>query len=99
MARQPITAIVTKTGLGGTRVSDRGWRVQLPDGTLLWAAIHARVRTLKIPTLQVGDTIHGYWNTDGDSCSISLQDSSVKWIPRSKLPRPLRRTGDASSDD
>jgi len=57
MTIEPITATVTKTGLGGTRASNRGWRVQLPDGTMLWAAIHARVRTLKIPTLQVGDVI------------------------------------------
>ena len=98
MTIEPITATVTKTGLGGSRASNRGWRVQLPDGTMLWAAIHARVRTLKIPTLQVGDVIHGHWNTDRDTCSISLNESPVEWVSRSKLPRPLRRTRDASDD-
>jgi len=98
MTIEPITATVTKTGLGGTRACNRGWRVQLPDGTMLWAAIHARVRTLKIPTLQVGDVIHGHWNTDRDTCSISLNESPVEWVSRSKLPRPLRRTRDASDD-
>ncbi|WP_068267128.1 hypothetical protein [Rubripirellula obstinata] len=95
MIRKTISATVTKTGPGGTPLPGHRWRVRLDDGTVIWAAIHARIRTTNTPTLQIGDEIRASWDDDTDTCSIALEDSPVAWTPRGRLPRPIRRAEDA----
>jgi hypothetical protein len=74
---------VTAAGLNGG-----GWLVETRDGRRMMAVITAKVHTLKIPTLQVGDKVHVYpFPDDAEYCSIDLQWSPVVWVSRSKAER------------
>lgn len=83
-----ISAVVTKTAPGGAMLPGHRWRVQLADGRLMWAVVTARVRTLKIPTLQVGQNVNVRLHTsDDETCSVDLGSSPVEWVGPMKLER------------
>lgn len=83
-----IHATVTEAAPGGAMLSGHRWRIRGEDGRLLWAVITAKVHTLQIPTLQVGDQVvvrlHA---SDPTTCSVDLAKSPVQWVGPSKLER------------
>jgi predicted DNA-binding protein (MmcQ/YjbR family) len=86
----PLAAIVTATGEGGQMMRDRTWQCRLEDGSVLRIAIHALVKTMKIPTLQVGQVVHVARRPGLVSCSVSPAD--VAWVSPSKLARLAKKS-------
>ena len=83
-----VRATVKKAAPGGAMLSGHRWRVETDDGLQLWAVITARVRTTKIPTLQVGDTVFvRVHSNDAETCSVDLAESPVQWVGSMKLKR------------
>lgn len=88
MESELISAVVTKAAPGGAMLPGHRWRVQLADGRLMWAVITARVHTLKIPTLQVGQSVSVRLHTsDDETCSVDIGSSPVEWVGPKKLER------------
>lgn len=86
----PLTATVTATGEGGRMTWKSPWKARLADGTVVRLAIHARVKTMKIPTLQVGQVVRVAQHPhDPSTCSVSTTD--VVWVSPSKLARLAKK--------
>ncbi|MCA9068327.1 MAG: hypothetical protein KDA84_05360 [Planctomycetaceae bacterium] len=94
-----IRAIVKETAPGGAMLPGHRWRIETEDGRLLWGMITAKVRTLKVPTLQVGETVFiRIFSSDPEICSIDLSESPVRWVGKMKLQR-MAEGSDNSDDD
>lgn len=86
----PLVATVTGTSEGGRMMRDGTWQSRLPDGSVIRIAIHARVQTMKIPTLQLGQVVHVARSPGLESCSVSPGD--VAWVSPSKLARLVKKS-------
>jgi hypothetical protein len=91
------TATVTKTGpFGQSQGHDHGWGAMLADGTTVRVRLHARVRTLKIPTLEVGQVIRvNRLPGAPPRCSVQLAD--IVWVTRAKMARLIASNAEAES--
>lgn len=76
-------AVVCEAGPGGTMVDEQGWKVFLPDGTLLAARADQNCST--VPTLRVGTWVVVGWTPGEEFCSLVLERSPVEWISPSAL--------------
>lgn len=87
----PLKATITKTGEDGRMlVGGNFWHGQLEDGTAVKVHLTARVRTLKRPTLQIGQVVRvNPINDDPLRCAVAVSD--VQWVSPSKLPRLAKK--------
>jgi len=84
-------AVYTRHHLGGQWASvtkfepPARWTVKIDDADTRIAMITAKVKTHKIPTLQIGDRVRVQLSPSRDEfCSIVLSMSPVVWVPRRK---------------
>ena len=86
MEVQIVAATVLKTGPSGTMLQDLPcwhWLVSTPDGTERIAFIVAKIRTMKHPTVQVGQTLEVRITPEfPDRCVVNVKSPEIEWISR-----------------
>jgi hypothetical protein len=87
----PLKVTITQTGDGGhTLIRGNYWKGQMADGTAVNVYLTAKVRTLKTPTLRVGQVVRvrcSPW--DQAKCEVATSD--VHWVSPSKLSRLAKK--------
>lgn len=92
MDQQPIAAEVIETGSGGQMLKGHRWLVRLlSDGSEHHVAITARIRTTKIPCLEVGQHVFVWIHPTGQ-VSIDVTRSNLDWRGPMKLARKIKRS-------
>lgn len=90
--RFPLTATITETGPGGRPLppgSGCHWFAELPDGRRIRVLLTGRVKTLKTPVVDVGQTVRVFPSPfDDDRFGIDLRD--CRFVSRSNLERRIR---------
>lgn len=86
----PDTATVTETGPGGVQQRNRdfGWGAVLADGTPVRVFLTAKVQTINIPVLEVGQVIH-VARSPSDPGRCSVYPGDFRLLTRANLARRI----------
>lgn len=90
--RFPLTATITETGPGGRPLPlavGCHWYAVLPDGLRIRVLLTGRVKTLKTPVVDVGQTVRVFPSPfDDDRFGIDPRD--CRFVSASNLERRIR---------